>query len=394
MKKNVAILIHQLANGGAERVASNLSLYLSDDKYNKFIIINNDERLEYPYQGQLINLGTKVKSNIIGKFLNIIKRIHKLRKIKKNYKIDVTISLLSSANINNILSRRNDKVIVSVRNFISKELKGFYGKLNKLSIKCLYNKADEVVVVSKAIKEDLVKNFGLKENKIKVIYNPYDIVKINQLAEEEIAEDQIKIFNNPIIITAGRLSEQKGQWHLIRAFKKVKFEIPDAKLIILGQGELKDYLRQLASDLKLENDIYFLGFQKNPFKYIARSNIYVLPSLYEGFPNALCEAMACRVPVISSDCKSGPREILAPETDINIEAQDIEYNKFGILVPVCDGIMYRYDEELTKEEELLSSSIINLLKNKEIQEKYAVEAFNRVKDFSKENIIKNWENII
>lgn len=292
------------------------------------------------------------------------------------------------------MSRRNDKVIVSVRNFISKELKGFYGKLNKLSIKCLYNKADEVVVVSKAIKEDLVKNFGLKENKIKVIYNPYDIVKINQLAEEEIAEDQIKIFNNPIIITAGRLSEQKGQWHLIRAFKKVKFEIPDAKLIILGQGELKDYLRQLASDLKLENDIYFLGFQKNPFKYIARSNIYVLPSLYEGFPNALCEAMACRVPVISSDCKSGPREILAPETDINIEAQDIEYNKFGILVPVCDGIMYRYDEELTKEEELLSSSIINLLKNKEIQEKYAVEAFNRVKDFSKENIIKNWENII
>jgi len=72
MKKNVAILIHQLANGGAERVASNLSLYLSDDKYNKFIIINNDERLEYPYQGQLINLGTKVKSNIIGKFLKIL----------------------------------------------------------------------------------------------------------------------------------------------------------------------------------------------------------------------------------------------------------------------------------------------------------------------------------
>lgn len=394
MKKNIAIIIHELAGGGAERVASNLSLHLSDDIYNKYIIVNDNERIEYPYRGELISLETKATSSIVGKLFNIIKRVFKLRKIKRDYQIDTTISLLSDANLNNILSRKTDKLILSVRNFISKEATGFYGTIFKLSIKLLYNKADMVVAVSNAIKKDLVRNFGLKENKIKVIYNFYDIEKINELAKEEIEEKYIHIFNNPTIITAGRLSKQKGQWHLIRAFKWVKKEVPDAKLVILGQGELKNYLQKLVIDLELESDVYFLGFQKNPFKYIAKSTIYVLPSLYEGFPNALCEAMACGIPVISSDCKSGPREILAPDTNFEVEAQNIEYSKYGILVPVCDGIMYNYNDKLTREEKLLSSSIIDLMKNEDALEKYSVAAFNRVQDFSKEYIIRIWENEI
>jgi len=165
MKKNIAILIPQLGGGGAERVASNLSLYLSDDKYNKYIIVNDDERLDYPYKGHLISLKTKATKNIFGKIINLVKRIFKLKRIKKKYKIDTTISFLSGPNINNILSRENDKIIISVRNFISKEAKGFYGAIFKLSIKYLYNKADKVVVVSNAIKDDLVKNFGLEEKK-------------------------------------------------------------------------------------------------------------------------------------------------------------------------------------------------------------------------------------
>lgn len=112
------------------------------------------------------------------------------------------------------------------------------------------------------------------------------------------------------------------------------------KLAILGRGELEDYLKQLACEMDLEKDVYFLGFQKNPFKFISKSKIYVFPSLYEGFPNALCEAMACGVTVISSDCKSGPREILAPETNIDGETKIIEYAKYGMLLPVCDDNCY------------------------------------------------------
>lgn len=394
MKKNVAILIPQLTGGGAERVASNLSVYLSENKYQKYVIVYDAEKIDYTFKGELINLNTKAVPNLLGKIKNFVKRIYRLKKIKKQYNIHTTISLLSGPNVVNILARKDDKVIISVRNFLSKSSSGFYGKLYKISVRLLYNKADVIVAVSEAIKKDLIQNFRLDQNKIKVIYNPYDIEKINELAKEEIEEKYKDIFKNPTVITVGRLSKQKGQWHLIRAFKKVKKEIPDVKLVIVGQGELEDYLIKLTVDLGLERDVYFLGFQKNPFKYIAKSTIYVFPSLYEGFPNALCEAMACGIPVIAADCKSGPREILAPNTSIDIEAKTIDYAEYGILVPVCDGIMHNYNNKITREEEMLSTSIVELLKNQDLLREYSNRALNRVKDFSKENIMKIWENEI
>src|SRR5690606_13802433 len=125
MKKNIVILVPQLAGGGAERVASNLLLYLPDERYNKFLVVFDDKKIDYPYKGRLINLDTAATTNPLGKIKNFIKRIYRLRKVKKIYNIDTTISLLSSSNIVNILSRQNDKVIVSVRNYISKSSEGF-----------------------------------------------------------------------------------------------------------------------------------------------------------------------------------------------------------------------------------------------------------------------------
>lgn len=394
MKKNIAILVPQLAGGGAERVASNLLLHLPDEKYNKFLIVFDDKKIDYPYKGKLINLDTAATTNPLGKIKNFIKRIYRLRKVKKIYNIDTTISLLSSSNIVNILSRQNDKVIVSVRNYISKSSEGFYGMLYRLLIKILYNKADLVIAVSNLVKNDLISSFRIKDDKIKVIYNPYDLEKIRKLASEEIEIEYQEIFKFPTIITVGRLTKQKGQWHLIRAFKKVKEVLPDVKLVILGQGELEDYLKKLTIKFELEKDVYFLGFQKNPFKYINRSTIYVFPSLYEGFPNALCEAMACGIPVISADCKSGPREILAPETDITRETKELEYGEYGILVPVCDGHMYDYNDSITREEQILSKSIVELLENQALLKQYSIKVLSRIKDFEQEIIIKLWEKEI
>jgi len=352
------------------------------------------DNAEYPYKGQLVNLKTKANKNPVGKLLNIFKRIHYVKNIKKELGIDTTLSLLSGPNFINILTRKNDKVVVSVRNFVSKSSKGFYGKVYNLIMKKLYNKADTIVVVSEAIKKDLVKNFGLNIHKIKVVYNPYDIEKIQKLSTEKLDQSHSYIFNNPTIITAGRISEQKGQWHLLRAFKKVKEMVPNAELVILGKGDLVDYIQNLARDLNIANNVHLLGFQSNPFKFISKSAVYVSSSLYEGFPNAMCEAMASGVPVISSDCKSGPREILGPNTSIDKVLDEIEYAEYGVLIPLFDGNLYQAKSSLNHAEIKLYESIVAMIENKAINSKYKTASLTRIKDFSKEKIIEDWIRIL
>ena len=119
-----------------------------------------------------------------------------------------------------------------------------------------------------------------------------------------------ELFSFPVVINVARLEEQKGQEYLIRSFVRIKKEIPLTKLVILGEGHLEHKLRDLAKGLGLEQDVVFLGWQKNPFKFLAYSKVFVLSSLWEGFPNTLLEAMALGLPVISTDCPSGPNEII------------------------------------------------------------------------------------
>ncbi|WZL71511.1 glycosyltransferase [Clostridiaceae bacterium 35-E11] len=393
MKKNIAIIVPRLTGGGAERVASNLSLYLSNE-YEKYIIVYHAEKIDYPYKGKLINLNTKAASNIIGKMINFVKRVYKIRKIKKQHHIETTISFMEGPNIVNIFSKYKDQVILSVHTFISKREDNFYSKVYKKLIKMFYNMADVIVVVSESIKKDLIKNYQLKKEKLRVIYNPMDIQAIQLMAKQEIEEKYSEIFSHPVMINVGRCIKAKGQWHLIRVFKKVKEKIPDIKLVILGEGELKEYLENLVKELKLEEDVYFLGFQKNPFQYISRSIVYVFPSLFEGFPNALPEAMACGLPVIAADCKSGPREILAPNTNIEMETQTIQYTQYGILVPVCDGNFYSAYDPLTEKELVLVNSITNLVRDKDLSEKYAQYGRQRVQAFNIDRIIAKWIDII
>lgn len=390
MKKNLAIIITKLEGGGAERVASNLSLSLSDE-YNVYLLVFDCKEIKYPYMGELVDVGIPASNNSVSRIINVMRRIYRVRRIKRDYNISVSISLLDTPNIVNILSSGKDKVIISVRNKLSFFIKR---PLDKLRIRVLYNKADSIVALSNLVKKDLSENFKVKNNKIKSIYNSCDVDRITELSEEKVEKKLEELFNtNDVLVTVGRLEDQKAQWHMIRSFKRVKENRPNVKLLIIGKGSLEAYLRNLTKELSLEEDVLFLGYVENPFKYVSKAKIFVFSSVVEGLGNVLLEAMACGLPVISTDCQAGPREIIAPNTPLESKANSAEFHKYGVLVPVCDGIKYNLSE-LTREEVVLSDAILDMLKDKEKLKLYRESSLKRVRDFNPDRIDEEWKNLI
>lgn len=393
MKNPIGFVVSTLSGGGAQRVVANLSLELSS-KYQVYIILHDGTAVEYPYAGKIVDLETPVTSNYPGKMFNFFKRIWRLRLLKKKLKMTATISFMENANFINILSGKIGKRVVSVRIYKKKQPKTLRGKLFRLMMKLLYGKSDKVVVPSVGIKQDLINSFSIAEDKIKVIYNPCNVDLIRNNINKEINSRNKDLFTGPTIICAGRLTRQKGQWHFIRSFKTINQALPETKLALLGAGPLEGYLKKLTADLELSDQVMFLGFQDNPFQYFASSSLFVLPSLNEGFPNVIVEAMACGIPVIASDCLTGPREILAPETNFSMQTKTIEYAKYGILTPVCDGNQYTAEQALTDEENMIAEAVINLLTDPEIYKRYKEKSLERILDFKPAHIAAQWIDLI
>lgn len=381
---NIAFIIPSLSGGGAERVVSNLSKAVPDN-YNKIIIIYHEKDNSYEHEGNVINLGIEGSNNTLIKIVKTIKRYKKIKQIKKEYSIDKTYSFLDNPNLLNVLTSKDDEVFVSIRNQQSLEFKGFKKKVHKWIVSKIYSRAKYIVAISEGVKRDLEDNFNVNSKKIRVIHNPVDIPMVEKMRSEMVVQN-----NFPTIVTAGRLENQKGQWHLIRAFRKVVEHYPGARLLILGEGSLKGRLETLVNDLDLRENVQFLGFQSNPYKYFNNAHLFVLTSLYEGFGNVILEAMACGIPVISTDCKSGPREIIAPNTSYDIELTDYEICKYGILTPNLGYENFNSDQKLTLSEESLSKSILKLLQDNKLREKLSEKSTLRIKDFMPERIINKW----
>lgn len=373
-KTKILFLIPTLSTGGGERVVSELSLHLPES-IEKVIVLFKKE-ISYPYKGRVISLDVFIGGNLLLKIFNYFSGLLKFKRIVSSEKPDYVISFGHPANIINILS--GAKSIVRVDNFYSSSCHGFGGNIYKFLIKILFNRAHMIIDVSKESAQDLIENFNVRREKIKVIYNPLNIREIEKLAEEPLGENYQEIFKNPVIINMGRLNYQKGQRYLIEAFREIKDRIKDAKLVILGNGELEKSLRDLSEKMGIGNDVYFLGWQENPFKFLSKSKLFILSSLWEGLPYVLMEAMACGLPIISFDCKSGPREILAPDTDFSYQTKNIEYAKYGILL----------EKENKK---LLSQVATKILLDEDLSKKFSQSSRTRAMDFDIKNIIKEWD---
>ena len=238
----IIFLLPTLSAGGGERVASELSLGLPNS-IEKIIVLFKKE-ISYPYKGRIISLDILKPSGILQKAICCFLGLLRFRKLVKKEKPNYVISFGHLPNLINIFSTclpagMGAKSVVRIDNFYSSSCQGFGGKIYRILVRLLFNKADIIMPVSKESANDLVRNFKIKREKIKVIYNPLNIKEIERLAKEPLDKEYEDIFKNPVIINMGQMGKQKNQKDLIKAFKKIKEGIKNAKLVILGQGNLE-----------------------------------------------------------------------------------------------------------------------------------------------------------
>lgn len=393
MKKKVAFIIPSMKSGGAEKLVSILSYYLSKE-LDLYLLVFDDSEKVYDYYGKVISLNLPSEEKKISKLKVLINRVIKVRSLKKLYRFDTVVSFMDGANIINILSKGNEKVITSVHTIMSQRDKTFINIMYNIFARFLYNKSDNIIVVSQGIKNDLKYYYKLSDELINVIYNPCEINKINKLSCQKLSEEEEEIFKHPVILNVGRLTNVKRQKELIKLFKNLKYQYTDLKLVILGEGELFGDIRNYIEKLGLIDDVYILGFKKNPYKYMKRAKIYVHYSYFEGFGNVLIEAMACGVPVISTFSEnSGTIEILSANYTTTL-GQKVNFSDYGILVPAAKKIDLNETDKINYEEELFITAIDTMIQEKNLLEKYKEHSKRRAKDFDINNIVAQWMKIL
>ena len=369
------ILIPSLEKGGIERSMSRLSRGLLDRGWDVSIISEKPSKESISYfdeRVKLLSLGSSFINQNSNIFFSIFKNIFyyfKIKKYIKKYSPDVLLAVKNipvSIFLKIILKNKFKLIIreavnpkyssITQRSLLSRI---FVNNLKKL----LYPKADNIIAISEGVKQSLVKNFNLDSSKIQTIYNPSADEKILSLAKEDIDRDLIS--NRPLIVSIGRLTKQKDHITLLKAFNKIHSNI-DCNLYIIGEGSERRNLEKFIKNNNIDNKVKLLGYQNNPWKFLSKSNLFVLPSIWEGFGNVIVESMLIGIPVISSDCPSGPREIL-------------NNGKSGKLFQVGD-----YNHLANIMEEIISSDNSELINYAKL----------RSKDFTIEKITQEYQKVL
>lgn len=325
-KKKLSIFLPGLYGGGAERILLNLAEGFTARGVLVDIVLAQKEgefTRQIPHKVRLVSLRETQRSS-----LRTITALPSLVRYLKHEKPDILLSALHGNLIAvwaKLLAHTNTRVVLTEHNTFSLENKAMYPRMQRLNailVRWFYPMSNDIIAVSNGVADDLARSVGINRNKIKVIYNPIIndtlCVKANRVPDHPwFQNSQI-----PIVISVGRLTEQKDYSMLLDAFYMV-IKQANARLVILGEGEDRNHLERKVENLGLQEVVLLPGFVDNPYAYLAHSSVFVLSSRWEGLPTVLVEAMACGLPVISTDCPSGPREIL-------------QSGKYGRLIPVGD----------------------------------------------------------
>ena len=370
--QKIAILIYSLAGGGAERVISYLLPYLKSKGIEVHLVLMNSA-ISYDIPVDIpIHYIEKSKGDESGilKLLKLPKLAYKYAKLLTKLEITHSFAMLTRPSYINILSRyftsRKFKLVISERSHPSMQYGygNLQSKINNFLIKLLYPKADTIICNSKGNGEDLIQNYNVSKEKITIIHNPIDIDKINKVQKIE----SVLNSNNFNLVTIGRMDAGKNHELLIRSIEGLK----NVHLYILGDGTLRSFLEDLVVNKKLQDNVTFLGFDNNPFKYLKAADLFVFGSNHEGFPNVLLEAMCCGLPILSTNCKSGPDEIMELKTSTS---KDIMITEYGVLTPVGDL-------------DLFKKGLNYCLEHPDFLKKCRSNAANRILNFEREPILE------
>jgi glycosyltransferase involved in cell wall biosynthesis len=348
-------VIPNLGFGGAQRVFHDLAVCLRERFEVIECVFNFDNGHAFPSENRIVSLEVPAGKSIPGKIYFFIQRIIRLRKLKKELGVQYCISHLEGADYVNILSKNGEQVILCIHGskMLDRNISGWLGWVRRnILMKFFYRSADKIVVVADGIKDELTQSLGIPESRLTVINNGFNLDDITAKSKAAVDHKWDPLFDSKgILITHGRLAEEKDQRALIDIMLHPRIR-KKFRLVIIGDGPLRQTLIDRARQHRLntyssweegsvtdESEVVFAGYSSNPFAMLGKASLYLFPSLYEGFPMALGEAMTCGLPVISRNCPYGPGEILNPGK-VPIGKDGYIFTEYGVL------ISHDIDEEL------------------------------------------------
>lgn len=365
----ICILKESLTIGGNERSAANMSKLLADNN-DVYVVLFNGKNVKYTYGGELYDLALPPKKTMIGKIYNSFIRSMSLKKVLREKQVDIIYMFTRIANYQTQQKLDNVIKIISARDCASVEN-------DHHSYKKALKNSDAMICNS-----DYIRNFYLSiypEDGDKV-YSVYNIVDTEEIVKQSTDEVEIEFDNfikmhHKIISVVGRFCKAKGFEYLLEAFAKATNHI-DLGLIMVGDGEYKKKYEEIIKNHRIEDRVYFTGFQKNPYKYMKNTDIFVLSSLSEGFPNVVAEAMSLGLPIIATNCRSGPAEILRDDCNYDAVTDKFKECDYGILTPRIT----ENDNQAAIDE--LSDAIVYLAKNNKLLEEFSALSKKRAKEYS------------
>jgi len=359
--------------GGAERTTITLLKGLEKAVFDVLFVTKKGIFPPLPVKGVIYIDDLGISDGFKG-IDSLIKDTKIMIQFIKEEKPDMVFGMLHYAcimlSLVKVFLRNKVKVIISPRTPSGAAINFYFrGKILKKAlwnfmVKFFCQHSDCIIVASNGIKEECISKYKAKRNKIVIINN-----SINVQSVERFSMGSVNKKDSPdhfVISTAGRVAAEKNMAVLIKAFAMLRKDLK-AKLWIIGDGPERPHLESLAATLNVVNDVDFVGFQNNLYKFIKRSDVFVHTSLFEGFGNIILEAMACGVPVIATDCPFGPREIISNMNN-------------GILVPVSDEVA-------------LMEAFKKVIEDHDLRTKLIDGARKCLIDFSTEKMVKQYEDV-